>query len=129
MVSKLNLRILKFGLFLDPKEFFKNRVLSFETSDSDFRDLIDDFFHMVKNIFQQKKIKISGLISKNIFFESTKKASRKNKKAHSQMLIFEDNYKSSQNSKIILRPHFEILLFNRVSICFLCTTKPSETHK
>ena len=51
-VSKLNPRFLKnslaiFGPFLDLQEFFKNRGLTFETSDSDFRDLLEELFHMV----------------------------------------------------------------------------------
>ena len=47
-----------------PAGFFLNRGLSFDTSDSDFHDLIDEVFHMVKKSFG-KKIKIPGLISKN----------------------------------------------------------------
>ena len=34
--------------FLDPQEFFKNRGLSFETSDSGFRDVLDELFHMAE---------------------------------------------------------------------------------
>ena len=51
-----------FGPFLDLQEFFQNRGLSCETSDSDFRDLLDEFFQMNKKIFE-KKIKIADLIS------------------------------------------------------------------
>ena len=36
-----------FGPFLDIQEFFQNRGLNFETSDSDFRDLLEKVFHMV----------------------------------------------------------------------------------
>ena len=43
-----------FGPFLDVQEFFKNRGLSFETLDSDFRDLLGELFHMVKKIFRKK---------------------------------------------------------------------------
>ena len=50
--------------FLNRQEFFKNLGLSFKTSDSDFRDLLDEFFHMVEKFFQ--KIKIAGLISKSL---------------------------------------------------------------
>ena len=36
-----------FGPFLDVQEFFKNRGLAFETSDSNFRDLLKELIHMV----------------------------------------------------------------------------------
>ena len=55
-------QISNFGPFLDLQEFFKNRGLSFQTSNSDFRDQLDELFHMVKKILK-KKIKIAGLIS------------------------------------------------------------------
>ena len=50
-----NLAIL--GSFFDLQEFFKNRGFSFETSDSDFRDLLDELFHMVWKFFFKKKKK------------------------------------------------------------------------
>ena len=62
MVKKQRNNLAIFGPFLDPQEFFKNQQLSFETLDSDFRDLLDELCHMIKKI--SKKIKIAGLISK-----------------------------------------------------------------
>ena len=44
---------------LDLQEFLKNRRLSFWTSDADFRDLLDELFHMVKKNFR-RKIKIGN---------------------------------------------------------------------
>ena len=45
-------------------EFLKNRGLSFKTSDSNIRDLLDELFHMAEKKCR-KKIKITGLISKS----------------------------------------------------------------
>ena len=66
-ISKLNPRFLKNpeGPKMDWKslnhfcfwprgEFFKNRGLSFETSESHFRDLLDELFHKVKKNFRNK---------------------------------------------------------------------------
>ena len=36
-----------FGPFLGVQDFLKNRWLTFETSYSDFRDLLEELFHMV----------------------------------------------------------------------------------
>ena len=44
-----------FGPFLDLQEFFKNQGLSFETSDFDFRDLLDELFHIDQKLFFEKK--------------------------------------------------------------------------
>ena len=48
VVRKKRNNLAIFGRFLDLQELLKNRVLSFETSDSDFRDLLDDLFHMIQ---------------------------------------------------------------------------------
>ena len=45
-------------------KFFKPRGLSFETSDSGFRDLLDELFHIAEKIKIFEK-KIAGLISKS----------------------------------------------------------------
>ena len=63
MVKKQRNNLAIFGPFLDLQEFFKNRGLSFETSDSGFRDLLDELFRMVEEHFFELKIKIAGLIS------------------------------------------------------------------
>ena len=46
-----------------PKDIIKYKGLTFETSDSDFRDLLDELFHMAEQ-FVSKKIKINFLILK-----------------------------------------------------------------
>ena len=46
------------------QEFFKNRELTFETSDSDFRDLLDELFHIDQKIIFVKN-QTAGLISKS----------------------------------------------------------------
>ena len=56
-----------FGPFLDLQKFFKYRGLSFEISDSDCRDLLDELLRMVKFFFE-KKMKIVGLVSKPHIF-------------------------------------------------------------
>ena len=44
-----------FGPFLDLQEFFKNRGLSFETSDYNLCGLLNELFHMnIKNFFEKK---------------------------------------------------------------------------
>ena len=61
MVPKLNDRhtyLAIFGPFLDLQEFFKNQGVTFQTSDFDFRGLLDELFHMRKKIFR-KKIKMT----------------------------------------------------------------------
>ena len=46
-----------FGPFLDLQEFFLNRGLTFETSDSDFWELLTELFHMnKKNCFEKNQI-------------------------------------------------------------------------
>ena len=40
-----------FGPFLDLPDFFLNRGLIFETSNSDFCDLLEKLFHMAKNTY------------------------------------------------------------------------------
>ena len=57
-----NLAIL--GLFLNLQDYFKNRGLIFETSDSIFCDLPNELFH-IKKIFFEKKIKFSKVILKS----------------------------------------------------------------
>ena len=52
------------GPFSDLQEFFKNRELTFETSDSDFRDLLDELFHIDQKIIFVKN-QNAGLISKS----------------------------------------------------------------
>ena len=52
MVKKQRNNQAIFGPFLDFEVFFKNRGLSFETSDSGFRDLLDELFPMVEENFQ-----------------------------------------------------------------------------
>ena len=47
-------QISNFGPFLDLQEFFKNRGLSFQTSNSDFRDQLDELFHMVNKISKKR---------------------------------------------------------------------------
>ena len=47
MVKNQGNNLAIFGQFLDLQEFFKNRGLIFATSDSDFRDLLEELFHMV----------------------------------------------------------------------------------
>ena len=44
-----------FGLFLDLWEFFKTRELTWETSDFDFYDLLDELFHIGSKTFFRKK--------------------------------------------------------------------------
>ena len=56
MVSKVNARFLKIP---------ENRGLTFETSDSDFCDLLNELFHMIK-IFFLKKNQSSCLILKSL---------------------------------------------------------------
>ena len=46
------------------RNFFKNPGLTFETSDFDFCDLLNELFYMKKKFFS-KKIKIADLISKS----------------------------------------------------------------
>ena len=46
-----------------PKDIIKYKGLIFETSGSDFRDLLDELFHMAEQ-FVSKKIKINFLIKK-----------------------------------------------------------------
>ena len=36
-----------FGPFLNLQEFLKNRGLTFETSNFDFRNLLEELFHMI----------------------------------------------------------------------------------
>ena len=48
MVKKQRNNLAIFGPFLDLQDFFKNRGLSFEASDSDLRDLLDELLHMAK---------------------------------------------------------------------------------
>ena len=64
MVKNQGNHLAIFGPFLDLQEFFKNRELTFETSNSNFHDLLDELFHMIKKI---KKNKIAGDFSKGIF--------------------------------------------------------------
>ena len=47
MVKNQRNNLAIFGQFLDLQEFFKNRGLIFATSDSDFRDLLEELFHKV----------------------------------------------------------------------------------
>ena len=47
-------------------EFFKNRGLSFETSDSDFRDLLDELFHMSE---KNRKNQMAGLDLDRSYFK------------------------------------------------------------
>ena len=46
-----------FGPFLHLQEFFKNRGLSFETSNSDFCDLLNELFHMDQKNLTKKILK------------------------------------------------------------------------
>ena len=62
MVKKQRNNLTIFRPFFDLQEFFKNRYLSFETSDFDFRDLLEKLFHMVRK-YSKEKIEIAGLIS------------------------------------------------------------------
>ena len=48
---------------MDRKSLNK-RGLTFETLDSDFRELLKQLFHMVHQNFFEKVIKIAGLISR-----------------------------------------------------------------
>ena len=48
------------------QDFFLNRGLSFETSNPDFRDLLDDLFQMVKKIFSEKKTELQVLFQSPI---------------------------------------------------------------
>ena len=41
--------------FLNLWEFFKNHEITWETSDFDFCDLLDELFHMAKKVFSKKK--------------------------------------------------------------------------
>ena len=45
-----------FGPFLDLQEFLKNQGLTFETSDSDFCDVLEELFHMVNKTLKKNKI-------------------------------------------------------------------------
>ena len=49
------------NLFLDLREFFKNRGLTSETSDFDFCGLLDKFFHMAQKHFFEKKLNFQKL--------------------------------------------------------------------
>ena len=49
-----------FGPFLDFQEYFKNRGLTFETSDSDLCDVLNEFFHMNKKSTER----VNTIISK-----------------------------------------------------------------
>ena len=54
VVKKQRNNLAIFGPFWDLQEFFKNRRLSFETSDSDFRDLLNELFHIDGKHFFEK---------------------------------------------------------------------------
>ena len=51
MVKKQKKNLAVFGPFLDLQEFLKNRGLRFETSDSDFCDLLDELFYINEKNF------------------------------------------------------------------------------
>ena len=63
MVKKQRNNLSIFRPFLDLQEFFKNRGVTFETSDC--RDRLEELFHMVNKNFFEKKIKIAKVISKS----------------------------------------------------------------
>ena len=67
----LQIGIAIFGPFLDLQEFFKNLGFSFETSDSDFCDLLNELFLKDQNFFE-KKIKFSKVILKSHIMENNK---------------------------------------------------------
>ena len=67
VVKKQRNNIANFGPFLDLQDFFKNRDFSFETSDSGFRDLLDELFHMVKKKFLKKKSELQVLFQSPIY--------------------------------------------------------------
>ena len=55
MVKKQINNLAIFGPFFDLQDFFKNQGLTFETSDFDFHDLLDELFHMDKKHFFEKQ--------------------------------------------------------------------------
>ena len=54
MVKNRRNNLAIFGPFLDLQEFFKNQGLTFETSDSNVCDLLNELFHMNKKKFSKK---------------------------------------------------------------------------
>ena len=46
-----------FGPFLEPHDFFENRGLTFEMSDLNFCDLLNEHFYLALTLFLKTKIK------------------------------------------------------------------------
>ena len=55
------------GPFFDHQAFFKNRGSTFDTSDSDFVDLLDELFHITEKNFR-KKIKMAEFVENKLIY-------------------------------------------------------------
>ena len=62
---KTAVKIKRFCPFWNLLDVFQNRGLTLETSDFDFCNLLDEFFHMTQKHFFEKKIKVSKVILKS----------------------------------------------------------------